>query len=149
VVRLYADPDLPDAEKLSWLVLGRSAANGGSEAAMLQQAALSLLGDKGKGPSGGLAQSLGFDELSIGSSANTNTNSNSNSNSNAIGSNAADTTVTLGKHVSRNFYVAYERGLTSAVGTFYIFYELSRKFTVRAQTGEQSAIDLIFTLRYD
>jgi len=143
VVRLYADPDLPDAEKLSWLVLGRSAANGGSEAAMLQQAALSLLGNKGKGPSGGLAQSLGFDELSIGSSANTN------SNSNAIGSNAADTTVTLGKHVSRNFYVAYERGLTSAVGTFYIFYELSRKFTVRAQTGEQSAIDLIFTLRYD
>ena len=139
VVRLYADPDLPDAEKLSWLVLGSSAANGGSEAAMLQTAALSLLGSKGKGPSGGVAQSMGFDELSIGSSANSNT----------VGSNAGDTTVTLGKHVSRNFYVAYERGLTSAMGTFYIFYELSRKFTLRAQTGEKSAVDLIFTLRYD
>ena len=28
-VRLYSDPDMPDAEKLSWLVLGRSAAAGG------------------------------------------------------------------------------------------------------------------------
>jgi translocation and assembly module TamB len=139
VVQLYADPDLPEAEKLSWLVLGRSAANGGSEAALLQQAALSLLGDKGKGPSGGLARSLGFDELSIGSSAN----------GSATGSNATDTTVTLGKHLARNFYVAYEHGLSSAVGTFYIFYELSRQFTVRAQTGEKSAVDLIFTLRYD
>jgi translocation and assembly module TamB len=139
VVQLYADPDLPDAEKLSWLVLGRSAANGGSEAALLQQAALSLLGDKGRGPSGGLARRFGFDELSIGSSAN----------SNASGGNVTDTTVTLGKHLARNFYVAYEHGLSSAVGTFYIFYELSRQFTVRAQTGEKSAVDLIFTLRYD
>ncbi len=28
-VRLYSEPDLPDAEKLSWVVLGRSAASGG------------------------------------------------------------------------------------------------------------------------
>ena len=142
VVRLYADPDLPEAEKLSWLVLGRSAANGGSEAAVLQQAALSLLGSKGAGASGGVARSLGLDELSIGSSA-------TSANSNVIGGSATDTTVKLGKHVAQNFYVAYERGLTSAMGTFYIFYELSRQFTVRAQTGEKSAVDLIFTLRYD
>ena len=35
------------------------------------------------------------------------------------------------------------------MGSFYIFYELSRRFTLRAQTGEQSTLDLIFTLRYD
>ena len=39
VARLYAEPDLPDAEKLSWLILGRAAANGGAETAMLQQPA--------------------------------------------------------------------------------------------------------------
>jgi translocation and assembly module TamB len=137
VVRLYAEPDLPDADKLAWLVLGRSAANGGAEAAMLQQAALALLGGKGQSLSGSLAQSLGLDELSVRGVAA----------SNADGTTAA--TVTLGKRVSRNFYVAYERSLAGTLGTFYIFYDLSRRFTLRAQTGEQSAVDLIFTLRYD
>ena len=37
-VRLYADTDMTDAEKISWLMLGRAAANGGAEAAVLQQA---------------------------------------------------------------------------------------------------------------
>lgn len=137
VVRLYAEPDLPDAEKLAWLVLGRTAANGGAEAAVLQQAALALLGGNAKGLSGGVAQALGLDELSVRGSA-----------SNADGTTTA-ASVTLGKRVSRNFYVAYERSLAGTLGTFYIFYDLSRRFTLRAQTGEQSAIDLIFTLRYD
>jgi translocation and assembly module TamB len=137
VVRLYAEPDLPDADKLAWLVLGRSAANGGAESAMLQQAALALLGGNGKSLSGSLAQSLGLDELSVRGVAA----------SNADGTTAA--TVTLGKRVSRNFYVAYERSLAGTLGTFYVFYDLSRRFTLRAQTGEQSAVDLIFTLRYD
>ena len=138
VVRLYADPDLPDAEKLAWLVLGRTAANGGAETAMLQQAALALLGGNGRGLSGGMAQALGLDELSVRGST-----------TNAAGTSTTGAAVTLGKRVSRNFYVAYERSLAGAMGTFYIFYDLSRRFTLRAQTGEQSAIDLIFTLRYD
>ena len=137
VVRLYAEPDLPDADKLAWLLLGRSAANGGAEAAMLQQAALALLGGRGKSLSGSLAQSLGLDELSVRGVAA----------SNADGTTGA--AVTLGKRVSRNFYVAYERSLAGTLGTFYVFYDLSRRFTLRAQTGEQSAVDLIFTLRYD
>lgn len=138
VVRLYAEPDMPEADKLAWLVLGRSAANGGAESAMLQQAALALLGGRGKSLSGSLAESLGLDELSVRGGAA----------SSADGS-TSGATVTLGKRVSRNFYVAYERSLAGALGTFYIFYDLSRRFTLRAQTGEQSAVDLIFTLRYD
>ena len=39
--------------------------------------------------------------------------------------------------------------LANTVGSLSIFYDLSRRFTLRAQTGEQSAVDLIFTLRYD
>ncbi len=138
IVRLYAEPDLPDAEKLSWLVLGRSAAGGGAEAAVLQQAALALLGGNGQGLSGGLAQALGLDELSM-----------SGATTNADGSTTTGATVTLGKRISRDFYVAYERSLAGTLGTFYIFYDLSRRFTLRAQTGEQSAVDLIFTVRYD
>ena len=137
VVRLYAEPDMPDAEKLSWLVLGRSAANGGAESAMLQQAALALLGGNGKNLTANLTEALGLDELSVRGAA-----------SNADGS-TSSATFTLGKRLSRDFYVSYERSLTGTLGTLYIFYDLSRRVTVRAQTGEQSAIDLIFTVPYD
>lgn len=136
VVRLYAEPNLPEAEKLAWLLLGRPTASGGAESAVLQQAALTLLGGNGQSLPGSLAQALGLDELSVHGAANN-----------------ADTTtgatVTLGKRVARDFYVAYERSLAGTLGTFYIFYDLSRSFTLRAQTGEQSAMDLIFTHRYD
>jgi len=39
--------------------------------------------------------------------------------------------------------------MAGTLGTVYIFYDLSRRFTLRAQTGEQSTIDLIFTVPYD
>ncbi len=136
-VRLYAQPELPDAEKLSWLVVGRPSATGGAEAALLQQAALALLGSKSGGMSGGLAASLGLDELSYRGAS-----------SNADGS-TSQGAVTLGKRFSRNFYAAYERSVSGALGTLYVFYDLSRRFTLRAQTGQQSAVDLIFTVPYD
>lgn len=135
-VRLYAQPELPDAEKLSWLVVGRASASGGAEAALLQQAAIALLGSKA-GQSRGLAASLGLDELSFRGSETT-----------ASGS-TNEGAVTLGKRFSRNFYAAYERSLSGALGTLFVFYDLSQRFTIRAQAGEQSAVDLIFTLPFD
>ncbi len=134
IVRLYAEPDLPDAEKLAWLVLGRSASGSGGEAALLQQAALALLGGTGQGPSTSLTQALGLDELSFGNSRNDTT---------------SGAMVTIGKRLSNDFYVAYESSLAGSMGVFTIFYDLSRRLTLRARTGEQSAVDVIWTLRYD
>jgi translocation and assembly module TamB len=135
-VRLYADPDMPDADKLAWLVLGRSAANGGAESAVLQQAAVALLSGNGKTLTGELASSLGLDEISLVSG----------SRSDATATGAA---VTLGKRLSKDFYLVYETSLSGAFGSLYIFYDLSRRLTLRAQAGEQSALDLIFTVRRD
>ncbi len=139
VVRLYSDPDLPDADKLSWLLLGRASSNAGAEAAMLQQAALALLSGKGARPMDGLYNALGLDEVSLGQTATTNLD----------GSSSTEATVKLGKRISRDFYVAYERSLAGAMGTFYVFYDLSKRFTLRGESGAQSAVDLIFTTRYD
>ncbi len=135
-VRLFSEPEMADADKLAWLVLGRAAASGAAESALLQQAALALLGGTGPGLSEGLARTLGLDEVSFSGVRNTNTGLNS-------------AAVTLGKRLSRDFYLSYERSLTGTLGTFYVFYDLSRRFTLRAQTGEKSAIDLIFTVAYD
>jgi translocation and assembly module TamB len=139
VVRLYSEPDLPEAEKLSWLVLGRSSANGGAETAMLQQAALALLAGRGVAPTEGIGKAFGLDELSLGQIATTNLD----------GTTGSEATVRLGKRISRDFYVAYERGLAGTLGTFYVFYDLSRRFTLRGESGIQNAVDLIFTTRYD
>jgi len=35
------------------------------------------------------------------------------------------------------------------LGTLFIFYDLTRRLTLRAQAGQQSAVDLIFTVQFD
>lgn len=134
-VRLYSEPDLPDAEKLSWVVLGRSAASGGAEAAVLQQAALALLGGKGGGTGSRIASRLGLDEIGFKGPG--------------AGENANGAALTFGKRVSKNMYLTYERSLSGTLGTLYIFYDLSRHLRLRAQTGTSTGLDLIYTVRYE
>lgn len=130
-VRLYSEPDLPDAEKLAWLVTGRAAPATGAESALVQQAALALLASRAGGGKQGIAASLGLDELSFRREG------------------SEGPSVTLGKRFSRNFYAAYERSLSGAIGTLYIFYDVTRKITVRGQAGERTAVDLIYTFEFD
>jgi translocation and assembly module TamB len=131
-VRLYSEPDLPDAEKLSWLVLGRESPAGGAEAALVQQAALALLASR-RGSSGGpgIAGRFGLDQLSVRRDS---------------GSGAV---VTLGKRFASNFYASYERSLSGTLGTLFIFYDVSRRLTVRGSAGERAAVDLIYTFSFD
>lgn len=131
-VRLYSEPDMPDSEKLSWLIVGRPAPSGGAEAALLQQAALSLLASRrGGASSGGLAGRFGLDELTVRRD------------------DTAGAVVTLGKRFADNFYASYERSLSGALGTLYLFYDISTKLTLRAQAGERTAVDLIYTFSFD
>ncbi len=136
-LQLYADPELPDSEKLAWLVLGRPASGAGAEAAAMQQAAMALLGSQIRGMEGGLAHSLGLDEVSLAQEAGTS------------GNNSPGAAVTLGKRLSSRLYVAYEHSLSSAAGALNLFYDVSRRLTVRAQVGGTNALDLIFTLQHD
>ena len=134
-VRLYSEPDLPDAEKLSWVVLGRSAASGGAEAAVLQQAALALFGGKGGGVGEKIASRLGLDEVGFKGPG--------------AGEDATGAALTFGKRVSKDLYVTYERSLSGTLGTLYIFYDLSKRLRLRGQTGASTGLDLIYTVRYE
>lgn len=132
-ISLFSDPEMPDEEKLSWVIFGRSSGSGGAEAMLLQQAALSLLKSDGQSPTEKIANTLGLDEIGFKSGE-------SESESNAI---------TVGKRLSRKLYVTYQHSLAGALGTFYIFYDISRRLTLRGQAGLQSGIDLIFTQPYE
>ncbi|QHI99382.1 translocation/assembly module TamB [Xylophilus rhododendri] len=134
-VKLYSESGLTDAEILSWVVLGRSTANGGAEAALLQQAALALLAG-GKGSSGGMAKRVGLDEIGFKGPGS--------------GSDASTAALTFGKRISQKLYVTYEHGLSGAVGSLYIFYDLTRRLTLRGQAGSsKNGLDLIYTLTYN
>jgi translocation and assembly module TamB len=135
-VRLYSDPELPDEEKLAWLILGRSGANGGTESAVLQQAALTLFSSNGKTLGSEMANALGLDEIYLANGSRSDTT-------------ATGTALTLGKRLSKDFYLVYETSLRGTFGSFYVFYDLSRRLTLRAQTGQDNALDLIYTVRKD
>lgn len=129
-VRLYSQPHLPDSQALAWLVLGREAPESGAESALLQTAALALLGGR---EGRGLAATFGLDELSF---------------SNGQGD-VGNASVTLGKRLSDRLYAAYEHSVAGASGTLLIFYELSRRWSLRGQAGVDSAVDLIYRLSFD
>ena len=116
------------------LLTGRAPGSGGAEAALLQQAALSLLGRRGVGP-GSVANRLGLDEVDFRAPA--------------VGESASGAVLTFGKRFSQRMYVTYESTLTSALGTLFIFYDLTRNLTLRGQTGSRSAGGLVYTISFD
>lgn len=122
-VQLYSDPDLPEGEKLSWVVLGRETVITGAEGTSMQQAALGLAAGQ---LSGRLASGLGLDELGL-----------------------AESGVTLGRRISNELYLTYQQGLSGTASTLFIFYDITRRLTVRAQASEASAVDLVYTIKFD
>ena len=135
-VALYSSPQLTDAETLSWMLLGRSTAGGGAEAAVMQQAALALLGGFGpKGGGGNFASRFGLDEIGFKGPT--------------TGDDASGSALTLGKRLTDQIYVTYEASLAGSLGTLYIFYDLTRNLALRGQAGLKSGVDLIYTLSYD
>ncbi|RVU44560.1 translocation/assembly module TamB domain-containing protein [Rubrivivax rivuli] len=131
-VRLYAEPELSDSEKLSWLVLGRAPDGlARNDTALLQRAAVALLSGEGEAPTDALMRSLGIDEVSLRQSD----------------GDVRETVITVGKQLSRRWYLGYERGVNATTGTWQLIYRIAQRFTLRAQSGEESALDIIWTWR--
>lgn len=131
-VRLYSDPDMSDTDKLSWLLMGRASDGlGRSDLALLQRAAYALLAGESDGPS--LVQRIGLDTLSVSQ--------------NDTGT-VQQTVVSVGKQISSRWYLGYERSLQATTGTWLLTYKIAQRFTVRAQSGYQNALDLIWSWRW-
>lgn len=134
-VRLYSEPVMSDADKLSWLVLGRGPDSvGRNEAAVLQQAAMALLAGEDEGPGANFLQAIGLDELSLHQEDD---------------GNVRETVVTVGKQLSKRWYVGYERSLSAVQGNWQIIYRAAQRFTLRAQSGDDNALDAIWTWRWN
>ena len=133
-IRLYSEPELSEQDKLAWLVLGRGAEGlGRTDTTVLQRAALALLSGQQEAPTDTLLRALGIDELSISQTE----------------GDVRETVVSLGKQLSRNWYVGYERSVNATQGTWQLVYRLARSFTLRAHSGQDNSLDLVWTWRFD
>ncbi len=133
-VRLYSEPDMGETDKLSWLVLGRGAEGlGRTDTTVLQRAALALLAGDVEVPTDALMRTIGLDELTFSQSS----------------GEVRDTVVTLGKQLSRNWYAGYERSVNATAGTWQLVYRIAQRFTLRAQSGQERSVDLIWTWQFD
>jgi translocation and assembly module TamB len=133
-VRLFSDPDMSDADKLSWLLRGRASEGPGSgDTALLQAAAMALISGDEPGVLDQLFNVFGLDDLSVRQS------------DGATGG----AIVSVGKQLSRNWYVGYERGLNATTGNWQLIYRIAQRFTIRAQSGESNSIELIWSWRWN
>ena len=137
LVKLYANPDLPDSEKLAWLVLGRPASGTGAEAAILQQAALALLSGSGGAIDASLAsRAWGWTKLPSGVHP---------PRPMAPPRPPGWPGQTPVQQAVRGLRNQPEHGNGHGVAVL----TTSRRLTLRARAGEENAIDLIFTIPHD
>ena len=65
------------------------------------------------------------------------------------GGEIAETTVMLGKYLTRKLYVSYGRSIFTGVNIFRLRYDFSRQFQLETQAGAESGIDLYYKVRFD
>ncbi|MGH8788258.1 MAG: translocation/assembly module TamB domain-containing protein, partial [Cupriavidus necator] len=136
-VRLVSEPNVPEEDKLSWLMFGYGAESAGAGqqrqlgGAALGGAALGMIGGKaGKG----IVQHFGIDEFSIGPST--------------AGLNDQQV-VSMGKAVTDQISVGYEQSLTSASNVVKLTWQFSRRWSLIAKGGSINGLSVLFNRRFD
>jgi len=150
-VRLVSQPNVPDSEKLSWIVFGRSQdqAAGGESTALLSAAA-SILG----GPEqAGLARGFGLDEVGIRQGELSSGAGRAPVGTVASGADRRSDTVsseivTVGKRLSAQAYLSYEQALGGAGSVVKLTYQVTRRFSVIVRAGTDNALDFFYTIAF-
>ena len=130
-VRLVSTPDVPDGEKLSWIVLGRVPDSEGVDSSLLLAAAGSILGGQSVGQIG---KTLGVDEISL---------------SQETGEDSQQINkVTVGKQLSARARISYQQDLSASGGITTFTFTLTPRITIVTRTGTEDAIDVFYTFRF-
>jgi translocation and assembly module TamB len=127
---VFSEPERNPEDAISYLLYGRPLNDASTqEANMAQQTAALLTMQAGSQLTQRMASSLGLEEARIESEGS-----------------MKEASLMLGTHLSPRVYVAYGIGLFDAVNSFRVRYLLNNRWTVQAETGQQSSADLIFSI---
>ena len=134
-ITLVSEPTVTDAEKLSWLVLGRGlSGTGDADRDALQSAATSLLsGGAAAGLQSQIAGAFGFDDVSIGKG----------------GTDLQDRIITLGKRISDKLYVSFKQSLDDVGSVLLLRYTLTPRITLEGEAGTSSALSVFYNFAFD
>ena len=158
LVRLISEPNVPDAEKLSWLVQGRGLAEGaGADGALLLSAARTILGggDSGGGVIRQLQNAFGIDVFGIssgsldGRSVNQPTSRVASARGfDGSGQTASGQIISVGKRLSSNALISYEQSMGSTESIVKLTVDLTQRLSLIGRTGTTNAIDLFYSFSF-
>lgn len=134
---LFSEPQLPDEEILSYLVLGRQFQFGprdenSDDSRLLANAALFMGISNGRALSKGIAKNLGIDDFAL-SAAGTGDN----------------TQVMLSGRVYNRLLVRYGVGVFNSINTLFLRYDLADKLYLETTQGVEKAVDLFYSFEFD
>lgn len=133
--QLVSNPDVPDTEKLSWLVLGHGMdASRQSDFGLLSTAAAGLLGAAGSsGLQSRIATQLGVDELSV----------------TGLGGSQGGL-ITIGKKLTSDVSIAFQQGIEKAESLVRIKFAVTKQISVQGQTGiGENSVDVLWSFGFD
>ncbi len=150
LIRLVSTPVVPDSEKLSWLVLGRSPEqNTGGDSSLLLAAAQTIFGGQDGGILSKIQQGLGIDEFGVSSSQGIGSSRLPTSrvvNASGFGSSPAlnQQIMSVGKRLSSNALIGYEQSLNTTDSVVKLTVNLSRQFSIVGRAGSDSSLDFFW-----
>jgi translocation and assembly module TamB len=133
VVTTFSEPDMPQSEQLSWLVLGRSMQNNtsDSEQSALNNAALMMSLGGGESLGKQLGEKIGVDEVEVSSAA----------------GDSSSASLLVGKYLTPKLLVSYGVGLFEPVSTLKLRYTLSSKWKLVGEASDlRSSADLFYVI---
>ncbi len=131
-IKLVSEPNVPDTEKLSWLILGHGTEQAGnSDFALLSLAAGAVLSSDNSLPlQTKLARAAGLDELSFS------------------GADADTAALTFGKRLSSQLYLSYQKSVSGLLDVARLTFQITPRWAIQAETGTESAVDALYTFRF-
>ena len=152
-VRLVSTPELPEAEKLSWLILGHGPEGVGSgDASVLLAAAGDLFGNASGNLVGQLKDRFGIDEFGVrqgtlGGGARS-AGSRIVSSGGAESSGVEQQILSVGKRISSRATLNYEQSLGTAESVAKLSFDLTRQLTLVGRVGSDNALDLFYSITW-
>ena len=151
VVSLFSDPEVPDVEKLSWLVLGHGPEQGSAGAALLLlSAAGGLLGNDSGGLVQQIRQGFGIDDFGIrqgdiGDRGGPRMTSRVVGGAFATEAGSSNQVLTVGRRLSNQVRLSYDQSLGRTGSVIKLSVMLTRQLSLIARAGTDNAFDVAYT----
>jgi translocation and assembly module TamB len=129
-VKVFSQPLLPQSDALAYLVLGRPLNQASSDdGAAMNRAAAAIGLAGGELLAQRIGQRFGMQDVEIKNTGN-----------------AAASELSVGRYLTPRLYVSYGVGVFNAISTLRTRYQISRRWTLRTESGVNSSADAVYTL---